>query len=978
VIGQALAALICLALACSGGSEGPGRSSEPVQPTAGILRPQVSAAERGIAAPLLVPPSASFDGLGESFAGPQGTFTVSGAPADPVGDVGPGHYVQMVNSAFAVFDKASGSVLFGPAPTNTLFTGFAGGQGLCAGTNQGDGIVLYDALADRWLLSQYAFRLDAVSGRPTAPFFECIAVSQTPDPAGGYFLYAFGPYDDGAGRPAQNDYPKLGAWPDAYYATYNMYYHDVSPRLFAGAKVCALDRGSMLLGAPATQQCFQLASTLGGGLLAADLDGKRPPPPGSPGLLLAREPASVAASLQLWRFKVDWTVPASSSLTGPVGIAVSAYDNPCPAGSSRICVPQPAPGSPLDSLGDRLMHRAAYRNLGDHEALVATHTVNAGGRAGVRWYELRNLPGQTLATSVIREQQGTHAPDSTWRWMGSIAQDQMGDIAVGFSASSTTEKPSVRYAGRRWNDPAGELAQGEAILHAGAGVQTVDPNTGLPLGRWGDYSALAVDPADDCTFWYTNAYLPFDGGFNWRTRIGSFKLPTCPPRFSVSLPACAPVGDGVIATVTATDGLGTTLAAYTGPAAPTSTDPQAVLPATVSFVDGNGIAEIDVTFSTAGPQTLTVTDAASPNFSGSAVITVGGGYGIVLPPAVVAGSTIDIAVTNLDPLCNVALGYNGTATFSSSDPAATLPPSTAFVAGVANGLSVTFRTPGVQSLTVRDTGSRDIVGSVSTAVVGPPSARVTSPSDGAAVRGTVMFSADATVGTGTKLASLELLVDGTVVSTATASPGQISWDSTQVANGAHALTARAVDGLGSTVTSAQVAVTVDNTPPPALTADLASGGGSGGGQGGCSQGVGGDGFALALLVLGAAAIRERRAARRLLVLLRARPFLPRGARARPGGGGGACRSMMGCRTPRRSGTPPRARGRRRAGCPASRLPSRTPPRRRRARPTPERRRTVAARRNVGSGASLAGGGRRAHRRSRTGAAGRWRRLPRRG
>jgi hypothetical protein len=666
--------------------------------------------------PLLVSqPIVSFEGLGDGLAG----FVVTGAPPDPVGDVGPSHYVQMVNTSFAVFDKASGAVLHGPAPTNTLFAGFPGGQGLCASTNQGDGIVLHDALADRWFLSQYAFALDP-GGNPTPPFYQCVAISQTPDPAGAYFLYAFGPYDDGAGVPALNDYAKFAAWPDAYYASYNMFYVAGVRKVFAGPKVCALDRARMLAGEPASQQCFQLPSTFGG-LLPADLDGKRLPPDGSPGYLLARDVAPVAAELHLWRFHVDWTAPSSSRLAGPHSIGVERYADPC-LPDARACVPQPAPGSALDALGDRLMHRLAYRNFGGHEALVVTHTVSAGGRAGVRWYELRSAPGQTLASSEPSlVQQGTHAPaDSTWRWMGSIAQDHVGDIAVGFSASSATEIPSIRYAARAWNDPAGAMEQGETTLHAGSGVQTVDL-AGRPLARWGDYSALAVDPVDDCTFWYTNQYFLVDG-VRWRTRIGSFALPACPARFSVALPACAPLGGPVSAVITSTDGLGATLHEYGGPAVLGSSDASAAVSELVSFRDGRGVAEVAVAFGTRGRQSLTVTDAASPRFTGSATTTVGGGYAISLPPVVAVDSAASVTVTGLDVLCTVATGYGGTATFASSDPAATLPARAAFAAGVASKLSVTFRTPGVQTLTVTDASpGSDLVGTASVVVVGEPS-----------------------------------------------------------------------------------------------------------------------------------------------------------------------------------------------------------------------------------------------------------------
>ena len=891
----ALCALLTAALACAGGGD-PGSDSA-------LARPQVNAAEHAVSPPLillppartvskrwrnprlrfrrgststediaplataarplsvfpralLVAPAGSFDGLGDGFAGPAGAFTVASAPPDPVGDIGPGHYVQMVNTSFAVFDKR-GTPLSGPIATNALFSSLAGtgaGGNLCATTNHGDGIVLYDPLADRWLLSQFAFDVD-VGGNPVLPAYQCVALSRTPDPTQAYDLYVFGPYDDGASALALNDYAKFAVWPDAYYATYNMFTRSGATETFAGAKVCAFDRARMLAGGPATQQCFQLTSAHGG-LLPADLDGRREPPAGSPGYMLDYE----GSSLQFWRFHVDWAAPAGSTLgpNPPVSIPVDTIVELCP--TSDTCVPQSGTTTQLDTVGDRLMHRLAYRNFGDHEALVATHTVDAGGVAGIRWYELRNVPGQTLASGVPALQQiGTYAPDATWRWMGSIAQDQMGDLAVGFSASSAAEKPSVRYAGRFWNDAANALGQGEATLVGGTGAQTTDPrNPQSALSRWGDYTSLTVDPGDDCTFWYTNEYLLTDGA-NWHTRIGSFRLPACPPRFSVSLPACATTGTSVTATVTATDGVGATLTGYTGPVTLSTSDPALALPATLRFV--NGVATAKLTFRTAGSRTFTVTDSVYPNFTGAGATTVGArgagtaaSYLVSLAPAVAAGSAASFTVTAFDAQCNVAASYAGAARLSTSDAAATLPDTARFVAGVASGLAATFRTPGTQSLAAVDSVTAAIQGSGSTAVVPTPSARVTAPADGAAVQGTVALAADATVSAETALAALELLVDGAVAATATASPTQVSWDTKQVADGPHVLAARATDGLGGIASSAPVNVTVSNAPPSA-----GSGGApSGGSHGGCGQPAGADGAAVALALLAVAVGRRAR------------------------------------------------------------------------------------------------------------------------
>jgi hypothetical protein len=430
-----------------------------------------------------------FDGQGQGFVGPQGSFSVQFAPPDTDGAVGATQYVQLVNVSMAVFDKATHAVVHGPVPLNTLWTGFGGP---CETDNDGDAVVVYDKAANRWVISQFAVT--------AAPYFQCVAISATSDATGGYFRYAF-PYGN-----VFPDYPKVGVWPDAYYITFNMF-----TNVFKGAKVCAYDRAKMLTGAAATQQCFQLSSSFGG-LLPADVDGATPPPAGSPNYLLNRG----ASSLNLWRFHVDWANSANTTLAGPVNIPVAGYTAACSGGT---CIPQSATRQQLDSLADRLMFRLAYRNFGTFESLVATHSVQIGskhnGPTGLRWYELRN-PGGTPTVF----QQSTYAPDSSYRWMGSIAQDKQGNMALGYSVSSSTMHPAIRYTGRLAADPVSTM-QAETSLVEGTGSQLAN------LSRWGDYSAMTVDPVDDCTFWYTSEYLKANGTFNWSTRIASFKFSGC-------------------------------------------------------------------------------------------------------------------------------------------------------------------------------------------------------------------------------------------------------------------------------------------------------------------------------------------------------------------------------------------------------------------------------------------------------------------
>ena len=434
----------------------------------------------------------NFDGLGNGISG----FNLQYAPPDTVGAVGATQYVQWVNAMFAVYDKATGVIVSGfPKYGNALWQGFGGG---CETNNDGDPIVQYDKAAQRWIMTQFSVS--------TTPYLQCVAVSTSPDATGTYYRYAFS-----YGNTQFNDYPKLGVWPDGYYITYNIFNNAST---FAGSKVCAFDRAKMLTGAPATQQCFQLSSSYGG-LLPSDVDGSAAPPVGSPNYMLS---LGTTSSLYMWKFHVDWSTPANTTLSGPTSIPVAAYTEACSGGT---CITQPGTSQKLDSLADRLMYRLAYRNRGGTESLVVTHSVRAGGNnkrniySGVRWYELR-----IVNTNASLYQQGTFSPDTANRWMGSIAMDKVGNIALGYSVSSGSVYPGVRYTGRAPTDALGTM-QAESVIVNGSGSQTQN------LSRWGDYSAMTIDPADDCTFWYTQEYIKTSGTFRWNTRIASFKFPSC-------------------------------------------------------------------------------------------------------------------------------------------------------------------------------------------------------------------------------------------------------------------------------------------------------------------------------------------------------------------------------------------------------------------------------------------------------------------
>jgi hypothetical protein len=462
--------------------------------------------------PLSLRKSRAPDALVQPFLGPLGaertpdpTLSVAGigsagnVPPDPIGDVGPNHYVQMVNTRFAIFDK-SGGVLQPARNINQLFTGL-GPSNPCAIRNDGDPVVLYDRLADRWLLSQFA-----VPGGPSG-FHVCVAISQTPDPTGSYFLYDFA-------VPVLPDYFKIGVWPSGYYMATN----EDAPGTVG---VFALDRGRMLQGLSATFIRFVVTDT--NLLLPSDLDGVRPPPAGAPNYFYTfTDPAFWGGGgvdrLDLYAFHSDFAVPANSTFTALPPLGITPFNYTVCGYFVLNCVPQPSPGQTLDPVSEWPMWRFAYRNMKTHESLVGNFAVDVTGanQAGIRWFELR----KSGAGNWTLFQEGTHAPDAHHRWMGSIAMDANGNIALGYSVSSTSLQPSLRYATRLAGAPAGTL-EAEAELIGGTGVQTGGGN------RWGDYSAMSADPADECTFWYTGEYYAVTSTAGWATRIGAFKIPSC-------------------------------------------------------------------------------------------------------------------------------------------------------------------------------------------------------------------------------------------------------------------------------------------------------------------------------------------------------------------------------------------------------------------------------------------------------------------
>ena len=474
--------------------------------------------------PAAIPSAQSFEGLSN-----QDNFNIFGFrvnPPDPVGDVGPNHYVEMVNLTFAVYSKA-GTRLLGPVDTGTLWSGFAVPD--CQDPS-GDPIVLYDQLSDRWILTQFTTSgLDDL----TRPFWNCVAVSTTGDPTGSYYRYAF----ETENFQFFPDYPKYGVWTDSYVLTTR----EFGPTVEYGIGVYALEKNKMLNGENARAVSFFLDGNapgmlplVGDGLLPADIDGKQKPKSDSAIPIVGTQDndsdyGATFDALNIWDLTVKWRSTPLASLKLETQLPTAPFDSifPC-APTSRDCLPQPGITNPdqyLDILSyrQRPTWRLAYRNFKSYETLVTNQSVEARpGVAGVRWYEIRRN-GSTYSL----HQQGTYAPnDGIHRWMGSIAQDKNGDMGLGYSVvNGTTVFPGIRYTGRLAPDPLGQMTLGEGVIMNGSGVQTTTNS------RWGDYTSMNVDPVDDCTFWYVNEYYAVSGtaadGRPWQTRIANFKLPGC-------------------------------------------------------------------------------------------------------------------------------------------------------------------------------------------------------------------------------------------------------------------------------------------------------------------------------------------------------------------------------------------------------------------------------------------------------------------
>lgn len=508
-------------------------------------------------------------------------------PPDTYGEVGPNHYFQVVNCHYSIYDK-SGVKLLGPISNNAMW------NGMTNNSNDGDATVTYDEVANRWMFSQFS-----LPHYPNGPFFQMIAISQTPDPTGAYYRYQYQYTDMG-------DYPKFGVWPDGYYMTINRFLSGVLS--FKGIGAVAFDRTKMLAGDP-TAQSVMFTLTLSQEawrMLPSDCDGAFPPL-GTPCYIGYQ----ANQHIRIYEFHVDWVNTANSTFTNSITLPVNSYNG------TLLGIPQKGGSKPLDDFGGTLMYRMQFRKFSDHWSMAACGSINVGSNvSGLRWYELRNIGG--AGWSIY--QQGTYSPDANSRWMGSIAMDSIGNMAMGYSISSSSMYPSIRYTGRLSSDPLGTMTVGEHGIFNGTSYESY--GTLASTLRWGDYSGISVDPSASATFWYTNMYYT-SAGTNWKTRIASFSFANI---FNVNITATPNVictSQSSQLNANATGGSGTYTYSWTSlPAGFTSTlqNPVVTPAVTTQYIvavnDGSATKTDTLTLNvTQEPIANAGTDATYPNIS---------------------------------------------------------------------------------------------------------------------------------------------------------------------------------------------------------------------------------------------------------------------------------------------------------------------------------------------------------------------------
>jgi hypothetical protein len=500
------------------------RSYRPLRRGPSAFRPESSGS-----APLAAPsgaPLAAMPAPLQTFAALQYNDSCTGGqcgdgwPPDPNGDVGAAHYIEAVNSAYAIYDKTG--TRLAAITENQLWS--TTGSNPCNGNSQGDPVVIYDRLADRWILTHFAF---GVSGsKVVAPFYQCIAASKTNDPVnGGWWLYPLRMDPGGSGPPNGdlNDYSKFGLWHDCLYMAANEF--KSSNNHYDGVMFASFSRSDLYSGAPLTWAIGWLpASSNVFTMVPSNNQGS-----GSDAVQAGTPNYYVSESGSGFAFEVRKFTPGPNcGAGGTLGTATIVSQASYPINNFGNVVPQPNTSNKLDNIDDRIMQKVQYRKVAGVESLWVTHDVGtAAGPTAMQWAQL-DVTGGTVATTPVQQQ--IHAPDTTLsRWMGSVAADRQGNMALGYSISSSSTFPGIAYAGRLASDPLNTLPQVETVMTTGGGSQTNNCG-GAPCHRWGDYSAMVVDPIDECTFYYINEFYPDQANGtsgNWNTRVGTFRFPSC-------------------------------------------------------------------------------------------------------------------------------------------------------------------------------------------------------------------------------------------------------------------------------------------------------------------------------------------------------------------------------------------------------------------------------------------------------------------
>ena len=466
-------------------------------------------------------------GVGNGFPG----YRVPGAPSDTNMAVGDTQVVQWVVISYTICDKTPGNcsaAILG----NKIWSALGGA---CADHNDGDPIVQYDRAAHRWIFSQADFDSE---NNYEPPYHVCLAVSTSPDAAGSYYLYQFPVVNDGF-----PDYPKWGVWPTGYFQTWNNF----GPKLsgFVGPVLCAYNSAKLLVGDNTAEQICHQYSKLEDSLLPADRDSPTAPPSGQDEFAIGNVVGGYNSHVSLYSVHInnqnDWTQGAT--FTGDHNsqlLTIANFTPSCNGSYGGACVPQKGITDKSDSLGDRLMYRFAYWEDPPMVSVKATppkplpsqhwyvnFDVFANPNIGPRWIEITAPIKKVAPADLSVFQQGTYAPDGNWRWMGSIARDNVDDVLLGYSEScgdtcpgGTPTYPSIAVAGRTSSDPIGTL-ESELLYINGTGSQIGTSN------RWGDYSAMRIDPVDNCTFWYTTEYYMLTASFNWSTDIAKLSFSNC-------------------------------------------------------------------------------------------------------------------------------------------------------------------------------------------------------------------------------------------------------------------------------------------------------------------------------------------------------------------------------------------------------------------------------------------------------------------